>query len=174
MPMRNQDTMKALVDLERMAEGSLKGFADAAEAATEPELKAMFQRCSADCAAAAVELQALVDSLGGAPDDSLPAAATHQAWTRPDGTAGDGGIGLLEEAERVEDRAGATYAKALAINLPYQVRSVVQRQHDSVLHNHRLIGSLLGGLTRGLIRDLRKRSEAALPPASLPMCANAQ
>jgi uncharacterized protein (TIGR02284 family) len=163
MPMRSEDSMKALVDLAGVAESSLRGFTDAAKAATRPELKAMFQQCSADCATAAVELQALVDSFGGAPDDGGPPAGSAQrAWTRPDRTAGAAGRGLLEELEHAEERARARYAKALATSLPYQVRCVVQRQHDSILHNHRLI------------RELRERHEAALPPASAPVFANAQ
>ena len=141
--MHRDDTVKVLNDLVQTSEDGKMGFAEAAREATTPDLKNVFQQRSIDCATAVIELQALVLSLGGTPQDSgTVAGAVHRGWAKVKTTVGDANIGMLEEVESAEDKAKAVYAKALTAKLPQQVRSVVQRQHDGAVRNHDLIRDL--------------------------------
>jgi len=73
----------------------------------------------------------------------------HRGWvTLKSAVAGRTDLAILEECERGEDVAKATYAKALKASLPEDIRLVVQRQYDGVLRNH------------GQIRDLRDQYRA--------------
>lgn len=148
--MLSEDTVEVLNELIQTSEDGKKGFADAAETATKPELKTMFRGRSADCGTAVIELQALVQSIGGTPKDSgTVAGAANRGWAKVKTAVSDPNIGMLEEIERAEDKAKATYMKALDTKLPQQVRMVVQRQHDGAVRNH------------DLIRDLRNSYKAA-------------
>jgi uncharacterized protein (TIGR02284 family) len=103
----------------------------------------MFQQRSADCASAAIELQHMVESLGGKTKDSgTVSGAVHRGWAKVKATVGDANVRMLEEVERAEDIAKAAYIKALTATLPHQIRVVVQRQHDGAVRNHDLIRDL--------------------------------
>jgi len=95
-------------------------------------------------------LQRLVARLGGKPEEGgTVAGAVHRGWvTLKSAVAGRTDLAILEECERGEDVAKATYAKALKASLPEDIRLVVQRQYDGVLRNH------------GQIRDLRDQYRA--------------
>ncbi len=148
--MSNEDTVKVLNSLIQTSEDGKKGFAEAAKEATKPDLKTMFSQRSIDCETAVVELQRLVESLGGkAKDSGTVAGAAHRGWTKVITSVGDANISVLEEVERAEDKAKSAYAKALTATLSEQVRSVVQRQHDGAVRNH------------DIIRDLRNSYKAA-------------
>ncbi|MDB5968218.1 MAG: aldehyde dehydrogenase [Hydrocarboniphaga sp.] len=139
----NDDTVKVLNGLIQTSEDGMKGFAEAAEDATTPELKTVFHQRSLDCGAAVTELQGLVMTLGGTPKDSgTIAGAARRGWTKVKATVGDANISTLEEVESAEDKAKAVYTKALTATLMPQVRSVVQRQHDGAVRNHDLIRDL--------------------------------
>ena len=141
--MHNEETIKVLNGLIQTSEDGKMGFAEASKEATKPELQTIFHQRSADCASAVIELQQLVQSLGGTPKDSgTVAGAAHRGWTKVKATVGDANIGTLEEVERAEDKAKATYIKALTAELPQEVRSLVQRQHDGAVRNHDLIRDL--------------------------------
>lgn len=147
--MTNHDAVKVLNDLIQTSEDGKNGFAEAAKDVTAPELKNVFHQRSLDCAAAASELQTLVESLGAKPKDSgTIAGAARRGWTKVKATVGDANIGTLEEVESAEDIAKAIYKKALTVNLSPEIRSVVQRQHDGAVRNH------------DLIRDLRNNYKA--------------
>ena len=152
--MLSKDTVTVLNDLIQTSEDGMKGFTEAAKAATTEALKNTFHRRAADCTSAIVELQSLIGSIGGIPKDSgTVSGAIHRGWAKVKATVADPNIGMLEEVERAEDRAKAAYAKALTATLPDQVRVVVQRQHDGAVRNH------------DQIRDLRNSYRAAAPTA---------
>ena len=141
--MHRDETVKVLNDLVQISEDGKQGFAAAAKEATTPDLKNMFHQRSVDCGTAVTELQALVVSLGGSPQESgTVAGAIHRGAAKVKATVGDANIGMLEEVESAEDKAAAVYAKALTAKLPQQVRSVVQRQHAGTVRNHELIREL--------------------------------
>ena len=141
--MLKQDAVKVLNDLVQTSEDGKIGFAEAAEKVTAPELKTVFHQRALDCAEAATELQTLVKTLGGEPKDSgTIAGAVHRGWAKVKATVGDTNIGTLEEVESAEDKAKATYTKALNADLPPMARGVVQRQHEGAVRNHNLIRDL--------------------------------
>ena len=141
--MMKEDTVKVLNDLIQTSEDGKKGFAEASKESTKSELKTMFKQRSVDCGTAVTELQQLVGSLGGTPEDGgTVAGAVHRGWAKVKTVAGDPNLTMLNEIECAEDKAKASYAKALAASLPEQIRVVVKRQHDGAVKNHDLIRDL--------------------------------
>jgi uncharacterized protein (TIGR02284 family) len=148
--MQNDAVVKVLNNLIQTSEDGKMGFAEAADQATKPELKSLFRQRSADCETAAVELQAIVRSLGGSPEHSgTIVEAAHRGWAKVKTTVSDPNIGMLEEVERAEDKAKAVYAQALKSDLPISVLSVVRTQHEGAVRNH------------DVVRDLRNTYRAA-------------
>ena len=77
----NKESISVLNDLIETSKDGQKGFATCAEDIKHPELKALFVKRSADCAAAAAELQTAVRALGGDPEESgSVAGALHRGW----------------------------------------------------------------------------------------------
>ena len=144
------DTVKILNKLIETSEDGLQGFKEAADKATEPQLKQLFSERAQSCSQSARELQTLVASLGGEAEKSgSVAGAAHRGWVKVKTAVGDNNIAVLEEVERGEDYAKASYTKALKSELPPQVRQVVEKQFQGVVANH------------DRIRDLRDQYRAA-------------
>ena len=144
------DTIKILNHLIETSEDGQKGFAEAAELAKDPNLKKLFGERASGCAGSISELQALVASLGGKPEDSGSVkGAAHRGWFKVRATVTDADAASLEEVERGEDYAKAAYGKALKSELPAEVRTVIEKQYHAVLANH------------DRIRDLRNIKRAA-------------
>lgn len=139
-----------LNDLVETSKDGEKGFRAAAENTKDAKLQAMFQRRAQDCAAGAADLQQLVTRLGGKPEqDGSVAGAVHRGWVNlKSAVAGRSDLAILEECERGEDVAKASYSKALEATLPEDIRVVVQRQYEGVKRNH------------DEMRDLRDRYRA--------------
>lgn len=146
-----EDSVKILNQLIETTEDGIKGFKEAADKATDPQLKMLFSDRSATCEQSARELQSLVTSLGGKAETSGSAAgAAHRGWIKVKSAVSDNNIAVLEEVERGEDHAKAAYGKALKTpGLAPQIRTVVEKQYQGVLSNH------------DRIRDLRNRYRAA-------------
>jgi len=146
----SDNLVSILNDLVETSKDGEKGFNTAAEDTKSSELKAAFRGRAQDCATGAADLQRLVARLGGKPEEGgTVAGAVHRGWvTLKSAVAGRTDLAILEECERGEDVAKATYAKALKASLPEDIRLVVQRQYDGVLRNH------------GQIRDLRDQYRA--------------
>ncbi len=137
------DTVEVLNELIQTSTDRSKGFADAAGAAKKPELVALFQRHSTDCAAAVAELQRLVNSIGGTPKSGGTLAGTvRRCSVKAKGIIGDADIAWLEEMKRVEDRAATAYARALTAALPPQIHSALQLQHYAAVRNQNFIRDL--------------------------------
>ena len=139
-----------LNDLIETSKDGERGFRAAAEDTQNAELQALFLRRAGDCAAGAAELQQLVTRLGGKPEDGgSVAGAVHRGWVNLKAAVSSrSDLAILEECERGEDVAKASYSKALKGTLPEDVRLAVQRQYDGVVRNH------------DQIRDLRDRHRA--------------
>jgi uncharacterized protein (TIGR02284 family) len=141
--MTQRDTVSILKQLVDLSEDSEKGFVRIAGAVTNPDLRGFFQRRSTDCAIAATELKALVQSLGGLrPDGRAVSAAARPGWNMPRTTLKDADLTALKVVEDAEDKAEAAYVAALAVDLPHQIRSVLQRQHNSAVHSQTHIHEL--------------------------------
>lgn len=141
--MNIHETIDILNDLIATTEDGKKGFSEAAQDVSRPDLKATFQKRAAECGTAAFELQSLVQSIGGKPaTEGTLTGTAHRSWVKLRSTITDSDVAVLEEVERGEDHAKAVFSKALKRELPPSVRTVVQRHHTGTLRNHEHIRDL--------------------------------
>ncbi|RZJ08246.1 MAG: PA2169 family four-helix-bundle protein [Rubrivivax sp.] len=136
--MSNDDIIDTLNDLIETSKDGEYGFRTSAEYLKDTSLKQSFLARAEECRQAAADLQAQVVRLGGDAEDSGSAAgALHRGWVAVKGTlAGYTDKAILEETERGEDTALASYRKALDQSLPPDVRVLVERQFEGVKRNH--------------------------------------
>lgn len=136
--MGNDDVVDVLNDLIESCRDGEYGFHASAERAESPDLKALLERHSRECAAAAAELEQEVRRRGGEPaSGGTVSGALHRGWVSVKtalSTHDDRAV--LEECERGEDAAVARYRKALRDGLPADVRALVERQFQGAQRNH--------------------------------------
>jgi uncharacterized protein (TIGR02284 family) len=142
--MSNDDIIDTLNDLIETSKDGEYGFRTSAEYLKDATLKQTFTARAEECRQAAAELQAMVVRFGGKAEDSGSAAgALHRRWVAVKGVlAGYSDKAILEETERGEDTALASYRKALDQSLPPDVRAVVERQYEGVKRNHLQVRTL--------------------------------
>ncbi|AKR42689.1 PA2169 family four-helix-bundle protein [Methylophilus sp. TWE2] len=136
--MDNEEIISTLNDLIEVSKDGEEGFRSSAENVDDPQLKAFFLRRSQEVAASVQELQELVRSLGGEPASSTSlSGALHRRWIdiKTALTSNDT-LAVLNETERGEDVALATYRRAAEKDLPTHVRFVVVRQLEGAKRNH--------------------------------------
>jgi uncharacterized protein (TIGR02284 family) len=142
----NQDRLVSLLnDLIETCKDGEYGFDTCAKHAASPGIRQLFAQRATDCRDAARELQGLVKNESATPDTGGSAiGAMHRGWVTVLGTvAGNSDKRMLEEAERGEDRAVASYRKALReVELPPAVRAVLERQMAGVKRNHDQVKAL--------------------------------
>ena len=136
--MTDEEIAEVLNDLVETSKDGEYGFRVCADHCKAAELKTVFERHSAECRAAAQELQTLVAEYGGRPETGgSVSGAMHRGWLAVRGTVAlNDDLSMLEEAERGEDTARDRYRKALRRDLPPSGRAVIQRQSDGVQRNH--------------------------------------
>ncbi len=136
--MENKEVVSTLNDLIETCKDGEQGFKTCAQDASNPELKSYFMKRAEECVIGATELQQLVMQLGGKPEDSSSLGGTlHRRWVDiKSALTGTDDAAVLEECERGEDIAVATYREALNKDLPHDVRDVVEKQMQGVQHNH--------------------------------------
>lgn len=150
--MDNRDIVKTLNSLIETSKDGEYGFRLSAEHARSEQIKSLFLARAGECAQAASELQTLVLQYGGKAETSGSATGSlHRGWVAVKGTlAGYSDLNMLEEAERGEDAALEQYRNALRqVDLPGEVRSLVERQFQGAKDNH------------DQIRDLREQARAS-------------
>jgi uncharacterized protein (TIGR02284 family) len=142
--MSNDDIIDTLNDLIETSKDGEYGFRTSAEYLKDATLKQTFTARAEECRQAAAELQAMVVRFGGKAEDSGSAAgALHRGWVAVKGVlAGYSDKAILEETERGEDTALASYRKALDKSLPPDVRAIVERQYEGVKRNHLQVRTL--------------------------------
>jgi uncharacterized protein (TIGR02284 family) len=142
--MSNDDIIDTLNDLIETSKDGEYGFRTSAEYLKDTTLKQTFTTRAEECRQAAAELQAMVVRFGGKAEDGGSAAgALHRGWVAVKGVlAGYTDKAILEETERGEDTALASYRKALDKSLPPDVRAIVERQYEGVKRNHLQVRTL--------------------------------
>jgi len=142
--MDNDEVISTLNDLIETSKDGAEGFRTCADDVSDARLKTFFSNRAQACAAAAQELQAMVRSYGGDPEQSGGlGGALHRRWVDIKAlVTGKDDKAVLKECERGEDVAVASYRRALEKNLPVEVRSVVERHFQGVLQNHDQVKSL--------------------------------
>jgi uncharacterized protein (TIGR02284 family) len=132
------NVIAVLNDLIETSKDGERGFLKAAEDAHEPMLSALLRARADRCTQGARELQDVVLRLGGKPESGgSVAGALHRGWIDMKsavGTRTDHAI--LADCEKGEDIAKKHYREALEKELPADVRAIVERQYQGVLHNH--------------------------------------
>jgi uncharacterized protein (TIGR02284 family) len=121
-----------------------EGFKAAAEGVENGELKELFHAYSQQRANFAGELRDEVRRLGGDPEDSGSVTASlHRGWMdlRAAVTGGEDSS-VLAECERGEDAAMSNYRSAFNVDLPANVRQMVERQFAEIKEAHNRIRNL--------------------------------
>ena len=120
------------------------GFQEAAEGVERSDLKSLFYEFSQQRAQFAGELQSLVQSLGGDPENSgSMAAALHRGWINiKSAVTGKDEAAILNECERGEDSAKDMYKDALKQWLPANVMETIQTQYTAVQSAHDRVKAL--------------------------------
>jgi uncharacterized protein (TIGR02284 family) len=134
----NEKTISTLNNLIETCEDAHEGFKQAAEAVSSDQLKNVFMKYSQERADYVADLQNLVRTLGGDPEDAgSTAGALHRGWINIKSvlTGSDDGA-ILNECERGEDAAKNAYKEAQKEDLPEYIRDVVQTQFNGVLASH--------------------------------------
>ena len=136
--MTNDEIVSNLNDLIETCKDGEEGFRTCAKDIQNVSLKDFFIARSLGCAKSAHELQQLVLQYDGDPETrSTVAGAMHRRWIDfKTAIMGKDEEAVLDECERGEDFAVSSYQRALGLNLPADVRSVVERQYQGVLQNH--------------------------------------
>lgn len=149
--MTNEEVISTLNDLIETCKDGEFGFRACAEHVESASIATLLTRRAEDCQEAARELQAQVIQLGGKADTKGSATgAMHRGWVAVRGTLqGYDDLAMLEECERGEDAAKASYRKVLEEPLPETLRSLIERQYQGVKRNH------------DQIRELRDRLKSA-------------
>jgi len=140
----NDDVISTLNGLIETCKDGQNGFKEAAEGVERSDLKSLFYEFSQQRAQFAGELQSLVQTLGGDPENSgSVAAAIHRGWINiKSAVTGKDDGAILNECERGEDSAKNTYRDALKEPLPANVMETVQTQYTAVQSAHDRIKAL--------------------------------
>ena len=140
----NDDVISTLNDLLESCRDGEYGFSTSAEHTETQDLKTLLMRHAQECRTAGQELQALIRQLGGEPDEGgSMSGALHRGWVSVRGVlSGHSDQAMLDECERGEDAAVASYRKALKQDLPPAIRNVVDKQAQGAQKNHDEIKAL--------------------------------
>jgi uncharacterized protein (TIGR02284 family) len=140
----SDDVISTLNGLIETCKDGQDGFKEAAEGVERSDLKSLFYEFSQQRSQFAGELQSLVQSLGGDPENTgSVAAAIHRGWINiKSAVTGKDEAAILNECERGEDSAKNAYKSALEEALPANVAETVQTQYVSVQAAHDRIKAL--------------------------------
>jgi uncharacterized protein (TIGR02284 family) len=134
----NVSSSRAIADLLAINHTSVKGYQEAAEGVTSPELKSELSRFSQQRAQFASELQrfgasANESTVEGALTEA--AAAVHRGWINlKSAITGQSDAAILGECENGDATALKAYETALTSpDLPAEAKTVLQQQHSQIL-----------------------------------------
>jgi uncharacterized protein (TIGR02284 family) len=140
----NEKTIGTLNELIETCRDGQEGFKQAAEGVSSEQLKSVFSKYSQERAGYVADLQNLVRTLGGDPEESgSTAGALHRGWINiKSAVTGSDDAAILNECERGEDSAKDIYKKAQKEDLPGYIRDIVEAQFSGVLAAHDHIRTL--------------------------------
>lgn len=155
----NDEVISILNGLIETCKDGQEGFKTAAEGIERSDLKTLFFEFSQQRSQFAGELQALVQTLGGDPEDSGSfTGSIHRGWMNiKSAVTGQDENAILNECERGEDSAKAAYKSALENVLPAHVLETVQAQYVSVQAAHDRIKMLRDSTADGKSKSATTR-----------------
>lgn len=138
------DFISTMNDLIETCKDGEQGFRDAADAVTSSDLRSICNEYARQRSQFASELQVLVSRLGGDPEKSGSVSGSlHRGWINlKSAITGKDDHAILAECERGEDSAVKNYQTALQMDLPSDLRSIVERQYSDILSAHNQIKSM--------------------------------
>jgi len=138
------ETIKALNYLIGTCIDGENGYREAADEATDGDLKTRLLRLGQQRASFRGELEQEVLRLGGDPKESGSAgAALHRTWLNVrDAITGKGDDAILRESERGEKAALDNYEDVLSRDLPTHLKELVARQHGEIKQAYNELQSL--------------------------------
>lgn len=149
----NTNASAAFTELLAIAHTGAKGYQEAAEGASNPQIKSELSQLSQQRAQFEAQLQQQASRLGGT-DSALggvqaavteAAAAVHRGWINlKSAITGQSDAAILGECETGDATALAAYEAALKADLPSDVRAVVEQQHGQILAAKNKITQLKG------------------------------
>lgn len=140
----NDDVISTLNGLIETCRDGQEGFKQAAEGVERSDLKTLFYEYSQQRASFVGDLQSLVQTLGGDPENTGSVAGSlHRGWINIKSvvTGKDDGA-ILNECERGEDSAKSMYKEALEMSLPAYIQQTLQQQYQSVQEAHDRVRAL--------------------------------
>ncbi len=140
----NDEVISTLNGLIETCKDGQEGFKVAAEGVERSDLKTLFYEFAQQRSQFTGELQTLVQSLGGDPENSGSIAGTlHRGWINiKSAVTGKDEASILNECERGEDSAKAAYKSALENALPAHVLDTVQTQYTAIQTAHDRVKAL--------------------------------
>ena len=132
------DTIDILEQLIETCRDGQNGYRDAAERIKRPEIRSWFNQQSLERGQFAGELETHVQRLGKADPDRTGSisGALHRKWFELKEKVAGSDESVLSEVERGEDNAKHNYEEALKKDLPADIRTIVERQAQSVFIAH--------------------------------------
>lgn len=143
--MDHNHTIKLLQELVNTCRDGQNGYRDAADQVTDSHLREFFNEQSLARAGFAGELEQEIIRLGKADPNTSgsSAAGIRRAWMDFKLGLGGGDATILASVDSGEDRAKATFEKALQEpNLPEDVATLVRRQLVGIVAAHDHVRSL--------------------------------
>ena len=140
-----KSTVSVLNSLIEANENGRLGYQQASENVQEPTLRSTFGQFSQQHASFAEELRSEVRALGGDPEgrEGSIGGSIFRGWiSLKDALSSHDAEAVLEECERGEERAVEQYEDALGSELPANVRSLVERQCNSLRETKSRISAL--------------------------------
>lgn len=140
---KQDETIRLLNSLIEVSRDGEKGFTEAAGRIERADLRQFCLDQSSVRAQFVSELQQIVRFLGGTPVESGSlAGAAHRVWIQLKSTVSGDDRAIIAACESGEDSALRYYREALEVNLPADVRPVVEQQYQSIQRSHDLIRTL--------------------------------
>ncbi|RSK41062.1 ferritin-like domain-containing protein [Hymenobacter perfusus] len=137
------ETARAYNDLVEINKTAAKGYQEAAEGVSSPDLKSKLSELSQQRAKFAAELNQHASQYGISPENESTiegvvadaAAAVHRGWINLKSVVtGQDDSAILGECETGDATALSSYETALkSTELPVDARSVIQKQHGEIL-----------------------------------------
>lgn len=140
----NDEVISTLNGLIETCRDGQEGFKHAAEGVERSDLKTLFYEFAQQRATFVGDLQDVVRTLGGDPENSGSFAGTlHRGWIdiKSAVSGRDEGV-ILDECERGEDSAKSAYKSALETALPAYVAQTVQDQFTAIKSAHDRVKAL--------------------------------
>ena len=140
----NDNLIATLNGLIETCRDGQEGFTQSAEGVEDSNLQTLFREYAFRRSQYVTELQSLVQTLGGDPEDSGSiSGAMHRGWINIKSVVtGRDEAAILNECERGEDVAKESYKQAMEMELPGYIREVVENQYQGVLAAHDNIKAL--------------------------------